>query len=87
MSTIVRVVLIGRELVQFQHEKPFDCVNHFFCKAQLLKQTCWNRNFGSVYMFIMLDILKRYGLYIVFLGSTSYVALSIIAMSKTKQCS
>ena len=38
-------------------------------------------------MFIMLDILKRYGLYIVFLGSTSYVALSIIAMVKTKQSS
>ena len=38
-------------------------------------------------MFIMLDILKRYGLYIVFLGSTSYVALSIIAMAKTKQSS
>ena len=30
LSTIVRVVLIGRELVQFQHEKPFDCVNLLF---------------------------------------------------------
>ena len=30
LSTIVRVVIIGRELVQFQHEKPFDCVNLLF---------------------------------------------------------
>ena len=30
LSTIVRVVLIGRELVQFQHEKPFDCVKPSF---------------------------------------------------------
>ena len=27
LSIIVRVVNIGRELVQFQHEKHFDCVN------------------------------------------------------------
>ena len=30
LSIIVRVVNIGRELVQFQHEKPFDCVNLLF---------------------------------------------------------
>ena len=33
LSTIVRVVLIGRELVQFQHEKPFDCVNLLFASC------------------------------------------------------
>ena len=30
LSAILRVVLIGRELVQFQHEKPFDCVKYLF---------------------------------------------------------
>ena len=35
LSIIVRVVNIGRELVQFQHEKPFDCVKQFFRTKQV----------------------------------------------------
>ena len=48
LSTIVRVVLIGRELVQFQHEKPFDCVNGHFKICKISAKSLANLFFQKI---------------------------------------